>query len=295
MKKSLFGTGVLLLTVLTLTGCGNASSSGAKKTQAASSTKIVAVGSTALQPLVEQVAKQYQEDNPAANITVQGGGSGAGLTQVADGAVTIGNSDIFAEEQGGISAKKLVDHQVAVVGIAPIANPDAGVTNLTHAQLVKIFTGKITNWKQVGGKNQPIVLINRTQGSGTRRTFESFALKTTKVKTAQEQDSNGTVFKMVQTTPGAISYIAFSYLKRGVQALSLDGVKPTANNVTTNTWPVWAYEHMYTKGSPKAGTVKFIQYLQSKSIQQTLIKKMGYIPVTKMQVARTADGSIEDK
>ena len=281
MKKSI----LLLAATLTLTlaACGSKTTSSASTGKTSSTSgKIVAVGSTAFQPLVE-AAKQYQTDNPGVDITVQGGGSGAGLSQVAAGAVTIGNSDVFAQEKDGIDANKLVDHQVAVVGVAPVVHPGVGVT------------GTITNWKQVGGKDQSIVLINRAQGSGTRATFEQLALKTTKVKTAQEQDSSGTVAKMVASTPGAISYLAFSAITKDVQALAFNGVKPTAANVATNAWPVWAYEHMYTKGSPNAATAKFINYLQSKSVQGKLVTQMGYIPIVDMQVARTHDGKIEDK
>jgi len=297
MKRSVLFSFVAIVGLI-LTACGNQTNSSSKSSSAASSTapsgKIVAVGSTALQPLVEQAAKQYQEKNTGVGITVQGGGSGAGLSQVATGSVTIGNSDIFAQEKTGVDAKALVDHQVAVVGIAPVVHKDTGVTNVSSKQLVDIFTGKITNWKEVGGKDQAIVLINRAQGSGTRATFEKWGLKTDKVKTAQEQDSSGTVQKMVASTPGAISYLAFSYIKTDVNALSIDNVKPTDKNVTTNTWKIWAYEHMYTKGSPDKTTAQFINFIQSKAIQQSLVKTTGYIPVTDMTVARTADGKIEE-
>jgi len=298
MKRSVLFS-LIAGVALILAACGAQSSSTSKSSSAATSDKapsgkIVAVGSTALQPLVEQAAKQYQEKNTGVDITVQGGGSGAGLSQVAAGSVTIGNSDIFAQEKSGVDAGALVDHQVAVVGIAPVVHKDTGVKNVSSKQLLDIFTGKITNWKEVGGKDQPIVLINRAQGSGTRATFEKWGLKTDKVKTAQEQDSSGTVQKMVASTPGAISYLAFSYIKSDVTALSIDHVTPTDKNVTTNTWKIWAYEHMYTKGSPDKGTAQFINFIQSKAVQQSLVKTTGYIPVTDMTVSRTADGKIEE-
>ena len=212
---------------------------------------------------------------------------------MAAGSVTIGNSDIFAQEKKDLKADDLVDHQVAVVAIAPVVNKDAGVKNISTQQLIDIFQGKITNWKDVGGKDQQIVLINRAQGSGTRATFEQFGIKTDKVKTSQEQDSSGTVYQ-VSSTPGAISYLAFSAIKDGVQKLALDKVQPTDKNVTTNTWKIWAYEHMYTKGKPNASTAAFINYIQSKNVQKTLVPKLGYIPITKMTVARTYDGKIEE-
>lgn len=298
MKKALtLGALAVTMTIL-LAGCGSSSATSTKSTSSSSgsskTTKIVATGSTALQPLVEQAGQAYQNEHANVTINVQGGGSGAGLSQVAKGSVNIGNSDLFAQEQKGLDAKGLVDHKVAVVGMAPVINKDAGVTNISKEQLIKIFQGKITNWKEVSGKDQAIVLINRAQGSGTRATFEQFGIKTNKVKTSQEQDSSGTVYQMVSTTPGAISYLAFSAIKDGVQKLALNHVQPTDKNVTTNTWKIWAYEHMYTKGKPSASTAAFINYIQSKNVQKTLVPKLGYIPVTQMTVARTHDGKIEE-
>lgn len=295
MKKSTLLTFALTITasVAVLAGCGGSSS--AKGTDAATkapATKIVAVGSTALQPLVEQAAASYQDAHPDAKITVQGGGSGTGLSQVVQGAVTIGNSDIFAEQGDGVDAAKLVDHQVAVVGMAPVANKDAGVKAVSMAQLRDIFTGKITNWKQVGGKDLAITVVNRAQGSGTRATFEAAVLAGKHAVTSQEQDSNGAVQKIVASTPGAVSYLAFSYIKDDVQALNIDGVAPTAKNVATDAWKIWSYEHMYTKGQADAGTKAFLKYIDSSKVQKGLVEKLGYISIHDMQVKKDANNKV---
>lgn len=286
-----------LLTVgaaaLLLAGCQSQSKSASQSQDQGA--KITAVGSTALQPLVEQAGDQYQKDNPKVNVTVQGGGSGTGLTQISGGNVTIGNSDIFAKEKDGIDAKKLVDHKVAVVAIAPVVNKKLGIKNLTSAQLLGIFKGEITNWQTVGGPNEKITVINRAQGSGTRQTFEKLGLKTNKVVTSQEQDSSGTVQKIVEQTPGAISYLAFPYIKGSLQAVKLNDVEPTEKNVSTNAWPIWSYEHMYTKGAPNYQTARFIHFIQSKDVQKTIVPKLGYIPMTQMKVERHVDGTIQDQ
>ncbi|AYE59561.1 phosphate ABC transporter substrate-binding protein [Lactiplantibacillus plantarum] len=296
MKKALtLGALAVTMTIL-LAGCGSSSATSTKSTSSSSgsskTTKIVATGSTALQPLVEQAGQAYQNEHANVTIKVQGGGSGAGLSQVAKGSVNIGNSDLFAQEQKGLDAKGLVDHKVAVVGMAPVINKDAGVTNISKEQLIKIFQGKITNWKDVGGKDEKITVVNRAQGSGTRATFEKWGLDNAKVATSQEQDSNGTVQKIVSTTPGAISYLAFSYVKSDVQALSIDNVKPTEANVATNKWKIWAYEHMYTKGQPTGKLKNFLTYMTSKAVQGSLVEKLGYIPLTSMKVDRGQSGAI---
>lgn len=275
----------LLAILIGLTGCANNNSN-----------KITVVGSSAMQLLAEQAGNDYRLSHPDSNIVVQGGGSGTGLSQVQAGAVEIGTSDVFAETQKGIDAKKLQNHLVAVVGIVPIVNKSAGVKNLTRQQLSDIFTGKITNWKQVGGKNQNITVINRSKGSGTRGTFEGLILNGKKPIQAQEQDSNGTVRKIVSSTPGTISYISFPYANdENIQKLSIDGIKPTNKNVVTNCWHLWSYEHMYTKGKPNKNVQKFIDYMLGSKVQNDLVPKLGYISINKMQVERDSNNHVVQK
>ena len=299
MKKLGF---LILATGLLLAGCGNSGSNAADSGQASNESsasgaasgnvEILAVGSTALQPLVQAAQESFTSENPNYMITVQGGGSGTGLSQVEAGAVTIGNSDVFAEEKDGVDASKLVDHKVAVVGMAPVVNKEVGVKDISKQDLIAIFTGKTKNWSELGGKDQEIAVINRASGSGTRATFEKWGLDGAETIQTQEQDSSGTVRKIVAETPGAISYLALSYLDDSLQALTIDGVEATPENIATNDWKIWSYEHMYTNGEPDANVKTFLDYMLSDDIQQGVVKELGYLPITEMKVERSVEGEV---
>lgn len=287
-----------LSAVIVLAGCGggqDARQQGGEQGGQKLTGNITVVGSTAMQPLAEQAAAQFMSKNPNVKIVVQGGGSGTGLTQVSQGAADIGNSDVFAEEKSGIDASQLVDHQIAVVGMAAVVNPAVNIDNLTKQQLVDIFTGKITNWKSVGGPDQKIVLVNRPKGSGTRATFKKYALDGAEEAAGIEEDSSGTVRKIVKETPGAIGYLALSYLDGSVKALKLDGVEPTKENIINGKYPVWAYQHSYTKGKPSGAVEAFLNYMLSDDVQKTIVPQLGYIPVTEMKVVRDAGGNMKNK
>lgn len=287
MKK---GASLFLAAAMTaglLTGCGSSSTDSSSSDLEGT---ITAAGSSALKPLVDEASQKFIEKNPNVSITVDAGGSGEGLKQVSEGTVTIGNSDVSAEEKlDADQAKELVDHQVCVVTMAPIVNKDvteAGVKDLSTDQLIGIFTGQITNWKDVGGPDEDIVLVTRPSSSGTRATFEKYALNgnTEAENKSMETDDSGVLLKNVSDTKGAIGYVALSYLvdNKDVDAVSIDGVAPTLENTYNGTYKVWTMEHMYTKGKGSKADKAFIKYIMSDDFAKTC-EKLGYGVSSKME------------
>lgn len=303
-RKWLSIMGLVLGVALIGTGCGSstASETTEQKTPEASAAEpaetktdaasIVAVGSSAMQPLVDEIAKRYMEENKNVQVQVQGGGSGTGLSQVSSGGADIGNSDVFAEEKEGIDATQIVDNKICVVGMGAVVNKEVGISNLTSEQLIGIFTGEIKNWKEVGGKDLEVLLVNRPKSSGTRSTFVKYALNGKEEAESITEESSGNVKKIVSETPGAVGYLAFSYFDDSITAVAIDGVEPKAENIYTGDYKVWAYQHSYTKGEATGAIKSFIEYMQA---QESVIVEMGYIPMSKMQIERDASGNITQK
>ena len=290
--KKLTLVAVTSAVLLTAAGCGG-SDTAKKDGKSATGSKITGSvtvsGSSALLPLAKDAAAKFKVKNPEVSITLNGGGSGTGLKQVAEGTVNIGNSDVEASKKlPADKAKDLVDHKVCVLTVAPIVHKDIGATvkSLTKAQLQDVFTAKITNWKDVGGPDQEIILVTRPSTSGTRALFTELALagKEEASNKSLETDDSGTLLQSISQTKGAIGYIALSYLvnNKDVAAIGIDGVMPTLENTYNGTYPVWGYEHMYTKGEPTGAVKAFLDYVVSDEYGVE-IEKQGYGVSSKMK------------
>ena len=304
----LFGVAVAISLIISAcggssTGTGSTPTAGATATVSTLGTPgsfncindtITASGSTALAPLVKAVATQYTTKCPGATITVNLGGSKTGLANVEAGSSDIGNSDVPANAQ---TQADLVDHQVSVVIFGIIVNKDVTLTNITTAQIKDIYSGKTTNWNQIGGPNLPIVVVSRPASSGTRATFAKYVLggpETVSGPSHLTTDSTGVVITNVAGNNGAIGYAATGPAKANssVTLLSVDGNAPTSDNVKTNTYKFWNIEHMYTKGTPKPLAQALIDYMTSTDAK-TIATQQDFIAITDMSAdAITAHNAV---
>ncbi|MDY3973848.1 phosphate ABC transporter substrate-binding protein [uncultured Veillonella sp.] len=295
MKFNLKALSVLAMAgVLTLglMGCGNSGDSAKQGAAQALKGTITSSGSSALLPLAKEAAAEFKKKHPDVSIVLNGGGSGTGLKQVSDGTVNIGNSDVAAETKlPKEKAAELVDHKVAVVTVAAVANKEVGaaVSSLTQQQLIDIFTGKVTNWKEVGGPDVNVVLVTRPSTSGTRALFTEFALNNNQEVSNKslETDDSGALIQSISNTPGAIGYVALPYLlnNTSVTPISIDGVAPSLENTYNGTYKVWGYEHMYTKGQPDAVQKAYLDFIMSDEFGKILEGK-GYGIAAKVKTGK---------
>lgn len=285
---------------LGLAGCGGTTApAGSTAADAALTGTVTYDGASSFQALVEAAAEQFMNENPDVSITGSGNGSGTGLTAVADGTVNIGNSDVFAETKlEADQAATLVDHEVAVVGMGPVVSLNVTVDDLTLEQLAGIFSGQITNWSEVGGEDAEIHVLNRKAGSGTRATFEAavFGADVPDFAGEAELDKSGDVQTQLGSTDNAISYLDFSHFdETKFKAIKVGGVEPTSENVTDNSFPIWATEHMYCQEDADEVTKAFLEYMLSDDVQGSLVEEQGFIPVSQMTVVKDAEGNVTEK
>lgn len=233
-------------------------------------------GSTSVQPLSEELAKAFMTKNPGVTINVAGGGSGAGIKAAQNGTADIGASSraLKPEEKGTV-----VEHQIATDGIAVVVHPSNKVDGLTLAQVKDIFTGKITNWKQVGGKDAPITVFRREDGSGTLGAFTELVLgEGAKITDkALQQNSNGAMRTAVAGDPNAIGFLSFGYLNNEVKAVKIDGVEANVDNVKAGKYKLSRPFLYLTQKQPEGVVKAYIDFVLSPEGQQIVGKE--YITV----------------
>lgn len=237
-------------------------------------------GGTAHIPVMKAAARAIMTANPDIRITVTGGGSGVGVQQVGEGLVDIGNTG-RALKDSEIEKYGLKSFPFAIDGVAVVVHTSNAVSALTKDQLIKIFSGEITNWKEVGGADAVITLYVREDGSGTRETFEERALdKAIPTSKSNVANSNGAMKTMVSQDKDSIGYVSIGHLDSKLKGIVIDGMEPTQKNAQDGTYTVTRLLYMNTKGEPEGLLRLFIDYLNSDD-GKGFISEAGYIPVVK--------------
>lgn len=252
---------------------------------ASAETKIVIDGSTTVGPISKAFADFYKENHSGVNITISESGSGNGVKSLMNNACDIANMSRFmkpAEFKSCVDKGILpVAHVVAFDGLAVVVNPKNPVKALTVSQIAGIYTGKISNWKQLGGEDAKIVVVSRDTNSGTYETFNELVLKKAAItKDAEYVGSNGQARTRVNTTKNAIAYVGLGFADDTVKPLSVEGILPAAKSVSTGKYPIARPLYMFTNGYPKMGSdvYNFVTLHLSKEGRE-IVSDLGYIPV----------------
>jgi len=236
MKKNILRMAALCMTVvltLALAACNTDTDSNSPSSTASSgvalSGKITMAGSTSMEKLANALAEAFMEENSAVTVTAEFTGSSAGIESLLADSVDIGNASRNLKDSETTAGA--VENIVAIDGIAVIVNPNNSVNALTKDQLISIYKGEITNWSELGGSSEPIVVVGREAGSGTRGAFEEILKIEDECEYALELESTGTVVAKVASTAGAIGYVSLDMVDSTVTALKLDSVEATAANI----------------------------------------------------------------
>ncbi len=272
----------LIIAATLFTGCTAGTDGNADSADQFSGTLSV-TGSTTVLPIAQLTAETFMAENARADVRVSGGGSSVGVQAVGEGTADIGMASRDLKDAEKEKYPELVRHTVAIDGIAIIVNPGNTVESLTMDQIRGIYNGTYTNWNQVGGSNQQIVVVGRDSASGTREYFQEAVMqKEDFVNTQLEKNSNGAVAQTIAQTPGAVGYVGLGYLDNTVKGLSVDvngdAVPPTIENVKAGTYPIAREVFMFTKGEAAGLAKAYIDFILSPD-GQAIVEKEGFVRV----------------
>ena len=253
----------------------------AKSADADLSGSISMVGSTSMEKFANALSEAFMEKYPKVTVTAEFVGSGAGIEAVSNGTADIGNSSRNLKDEE--KAKGVAENIVAIDGIAVVVDPANTVEDLTKDQLTSIYDGTVTNWKDVGGNDAPIVVVGREAGSGTRGAFEELLKLEDACKYSNELDSTGAVMAKVASTPGSIGYVSLDVLDDTVKALKLDGAESTEENIKAGKYFLSRPFVMATKGeiSEQSDLVKALFDFIYSDEGSELVKSVGLITADK--------------
>ncbi len=250
---------------------------------AAAKENIIVNGSTTVLPISQATAEAFMKKNPGVTLSISGGGSGNGIKALIDKTAQIANSSrSMKKEEDQLAASKGVKpvaHTVAIDALTPIVHPSNPVSDLTIEQLSLIYQGKITNWKELGGKDMKIIVISRDTSSGTYESWQEKILHKEKVTPkAQLQASSGAVVQAVSKNRFAVGYVGIGYLNKSVKALKVSGIEASAKNALEGKYPIARPLYMFTDGQPTGAVADYIKFVLSAE-GQNIVKKEGFVPV----------------
>lgn len=275
----------------------------------AAAAEITITGSTTVMPIAESIAKAYMDQHSKTVISITGGGSGNGIKAIIDGTTDIGNASRFIKEQELAMAcgKGVypVPFRIAYDCIVPVVHPENPVKDLTIEQLKDIYLGKITNWAEAGGSDQPILVVSRDMSSGTYEVWEEKVMKKEAIfPGANLEASNEAVVKAVASKKGAVGYIGLGYLENSVKSVSVNTIKGSETTTLNGTYPISRPLFMFTKGWPSGELLNFLNYVLDPAKGQKLVKSSGFValtsagtssqmPAAEIQTGETDDASFE--
>jgi phosphate transport system substrate-binding protein len=249
----------------------------------ASAGKIVLEGSTTVLPIAQKAAEVFMDQNPAADLSVRGGGSGVGIASIIDGTCHIASASRAIKpselEKAAKKGRDLKAHVIAMDGISHILHPSNPMGGLTREQIKKLYTTRVKNWKEIGGPDLRLVVISRDSASGTFEAFSELVLDKKKVRPdAIMQASNQGIASIVARTPGAIGYVGLGYVTDAVKAIAVDGVMPDRQSVLRNKYAISRPLFMYTVGAPQGDIKKFMDFLKGPEGQK-IVAEEGFVPL----------------
>ncbi len=253
---------------------------------AAAAQQVIINGSTTVLPVVQKAGEAFMASHPGTELSISGGGSGNGIKALIEKQcdVAMSSRDIKDKEKDAAAKNGITPLRTAIAidAIVPVVNPANRVGALTLAQLRDIYTGKITNWKDLGGQDAQIVAISRDTSSGTFESWEELVMNKERVSPrALMQASNGAVVQTVSKNRNAIGYVGLGYVDRSTRAVTVEGVSPSAETALSGQWPIARELYIFTNGAPEGAVKEFVEYLVAPDKGQKDVLAVGYVPLSK--------------
>ena len=248
--------------------------------------QVIINGSTTVLPVVQKAGEAFMASHPGTELSISGGGSGNGIKALIEKQCDVAMSSRDIKDKEKDAAAKIgitpLRTAIAIDAIVPVVHPANKVGALTLAQLRDIYTGKVTNWKDLGGEDAQIVAISRDTSSGTFESWEELVMNKERVSPrALMQASNGSVVQTVSKNKNAIGYVGLGYVDKSTRPVTVHGVSPSAETAISKQWPIARELYIFTNGAPQGAVKEFVEYLVAPDKGQKDVLAVGYVPLSK--------------